>query len=146
VEPYSAKKPRGRPFGYRLSEETKNKISKGRQGSKHSEKTKDKISKSLTAYFKRRDSLADSIANEYSYISEEASEWVVDNKEEIDNEEYSILTEKRLSYLKQIEICIGSDIEHLFGHDTNPEFLMILREELQEKCDPELLKEFYSIV
>jgi len=146
VEECIAKKPRGRPFGYRLSEETKNKIRKGRLGSRHSEKTKNKISKSLTAYFKKRDSLADSIVNEYSYISEKAAEWVIDNKEEIDNEDYSIMTEKRLSYLKQIEICIGSDIEHLFGHNTTPEFLILLKERMQEMCDPEVMKEFYSII
>jgi len=43
---------RGRPMGYQLSKESKDKISKSRTGQFHSQKTKDKISKSLKKYFR----------------------------------------------------------------------------------------------
>jgi hypothetical protein len=43
---------RGRPVGYQLSEESKDKIRNGRMGTRHSQKTRDKISKSLKKYFK----------------------------------------------------------------------------------------------
>jgi hypothetical protein len=43
---------RGRPVGYELSMESKNKIRKSRVGKMHSDQTKNKISKSLKAYFK----------------------------------------------------------------------------------------------
>ncbi len=147
MEGDNVKNPRGRPVGHRLSEETKEKIRIGRLGSNHTTRTKDKISKSLSAYFKKRDSLADSIEQEYNYISDEAARWIADNREEIDDEEYAtIMTEKRLSYLKQIEICMGSDIEHLFGHNTTPELLLMLKEQIQKSCSPEALKEFYSLI
>lgn len=42
---------RGRPKGYKLSEETKRKIALGRLGKRHSEETKDKISKSVIKYW-----------------------------------------------------------------------------------------------
>ena len=63
---------RGRPIGHRLSESTKEKIRQKRLGTSHTRATKDKISRSLKAYFKSKDKLADSIEYEYSYISEEA--------------------------------------------------------------------------
>ena len=43
---------RGRPKGTVLSEETKQKISEARRGSKHSDATKAKISNTLKGYFK----------------------------------------------------------------------------------------------
>jgi len=43
---------RGRPLGYKLSAESKDKIRKSRIGTTHSDGTKNKISKSLKAYFK----------------------------------------------------------------------------------------------
>ena len=45
-------KGRGRPLGFRLSEESKRAISDSKKGQKHSELTKDKISKTLISYFK----------------------------------------------------------------------------------------------
>jgi len=139
-------KRRGRPFGYRLSEETKDKIRQGRLGISHSQETKDKISKSLSEFFKSRESLSDSIGNEYIYISEDAARWVYNNGPGLDEENLNIITEKRLSYLRQLEISLGSEIEQLFGHNSNPEFLMILKEELLSLNDSEILKEFNSLL
>lgn len=136
---------RGRPFGHRLSEATKNKIRHKRLGTHHSEKTKDKISKSLIEYFKKRDSLAASMANEYSYISDEAVEWVYDNQEAIDETE-SVVTEKRLAYLSQLEMCLGGDIENFFGHNTTPEFLLMLKEEIAKAFGKEGVAELCSLL
>lgn len=147
MEGDNVKNPRGRPFGHRLSEKTKEKIRIGRLGSSHTTQTKNKISKSLTMYFKNRDSLADSIEQEYSYISDEAVAWIVEHQEEIDDDGCAyIMTEKRLSYLKQIELCMGSDIEYLFGHNTTPELLLMLEEEIKKSCSPEVLEEFYALI
>ena len=138
-------KNRGRPLGHRLSEETKDKIRYGRLGTHHSKKTRDKISKSLIAYFKKRDSLSASIAQEYSYVSEEAADWVYENRDEIDETEH-VITEKRLSYLNQLELCLGSDIEKMFGHNATPEFLLILKEELVEAFGKDRLIELHSLL
>jgi hypothetical protein len=136
---------RGRPFGHRLSEETKDKIRNKRMGTHHSKETRDKISKSLIEYFKSRDSLAASIEHEYSYVSDEAAEWVYDNRDAIDDTEH-VLTEKRLSYLKQIELSFGNDIEHFFGHSATPEFLLILKEEIIERLGKDKLQELCSLI
>lgn len=138
-------KQRGRPFGHRLSEESKEKIRRKRLGTHHSQKTRDKISKSLTKYFSERDSLADSMEHEYSYLSEDAAEWVCRHKKDIDETDY-VMTEKRLTYLKQLEICLGNDIEYLFGHNSTPEFLLMLKEEIRKDFGNEGVKELYSLL
>ena len=136
---------RGRPFGHRLSEETKDKIRNKRMGTHHSKETRDKISKSLIKYFKSKDSLAASIEREYSYVSDEAAAWVYANRDAIDDTEY-VMTEKRLSYLKQIELCFGNDIEHFFGHNSTPEFLLILKEEIMERFGEDKIQELCSLI
>jgi hypothetical protein len=135
----SIKKNRGRPYGHRLSEKTKDKIRQKRLGSQHTQETKDKISRSLTEYFRKRNSLFSSIKHEYSYVSAEAENWVCEHKEDIDKIN-NVMTERRLAHIKQLEICMGSDIEYIFGHSITPEFLMILKEEMQEagQSEPEL--------
>ena len=138
-------KKRGRPVGHRLSAYTKDKIRQSRLGTRHSKETKDKISRSLEKYFKKRDSLADSMEYEYGYVSDEAVEWVNANKDVIDEIE-DVVTEKRLSYLSQVELCFGPDIEKLFGHNTTPEFLLILKEEIAEAFGKEELAELYSLL
>ncbi len=137
------KRKRGRPCGHRLSEETKDRIRQKRMGCCHTKKTKDKISRSLVEYFRKRDALSLSLANEYSYVSDEAVDWICEHREDIDKIEH-VMTERRLMYLRQIEICIGSDIEYLFGHNITPEFLILLKEELQEEGQNEL--ELHSLV
>ena len=136
---------RGRPFGHRLSEETKNKIRDKRVGTHHSRETRDKISKSLTEYFKSRDSLADSIAHEYNHVSEKDIDWIYNNREAIDSTEY-VVTEKRLSYLKQVELSFGGDIEHLFGHNATPEFLLLVKEEIIDLLGEDGVRELCSLL
>lgn len=122
---------RGRPFGHRLSELSKDRIRRSRIGTKHKQETKDKISKSLSAYFKKRDSLSVSLEYEYTDVSSEAVEWIFNNREDIDESE-SVMTERRLSYFKQLEISMGHELEQLFGHNNNPEILLMLKQELSD--------------
>jgi hypothetical protein len=143
-EEVKVKRQPGRPRGYKLSESTKEKIRAKRLGVKHSKETKDKISKSLINYFKNKDSLADSIEYEYSTISKEAVKWLVANKDDIDETEY-VLTDRRLWFLQKLELCVGKDVE-LFGHDTTPEFILCLKEELQEAGRSGDIEEMYSLI
>jgi hypothetical protein len=136
------KKKRGRPFGHKLSEETKEKIRQQRLGTRHSQETKNKISRSLIKYFKKRDSLAESMEYEYRKMPKEAVAWVHDNRKSIDETEH-VMTERRLWYLNQLEISMGTDFEHIFGHNATPEFFMLLKEEVN---DPELIEELESLV
>jgi len=132
MEENNGAKRRGRPFGHRLNDNTKDKIRQHRLGTHHDQETKDKISKSLSEYFKKRDSFSRSINQEYSEISSEATEWIDENSDELDKEA-DILTERRLMYSRQLEISLGHEIEVLFGHNATPEFLLLLKEELIEK-------------
>ncbi len=127
----AVKKSRGRPYGYKLSFETKNKIRQHRLGSHHNQTTKDKISKSLIAYFKKRDSFSRSINHEYEDVME-AVEWIGENSDELDDCNFSIMTERRLSHCRQLEVSLGHELEIMFGHNTTPEFLLLLKEELQK--------------
>jgi hypothetical protein len=49
---------RGRPLGFKLSEESKQKISESKTGQLHSEETKEKISHSVAAYFQTPEGIA----------------------------------------------------------------------------------------
>jgi conjugal transfer/entry exclusion protein len=49
---------RGRPLGFKLSEESKAKISKSKTGQLHDEETKEKISDSVRAYFQTPEGIA----------------------------------------------------------------------------------------
>jgi len=123
---------RGRPLGYRLSEESKHKIRLKRLGTRHTVETRNKISRSMKAYFKRRDSLSKSISDEYLHISDKAVDWIVDNKDKIDSID-DVMSAKRLNNLQQLELYFGSEIEDLFGHQMTPEFLLLVKE-LIENC------------
>lgn len=135
---------RGRPQGYKLSEESKNKIRASRFGTHHSEETKDRISRSLMKYFKERDPLSESMRNDYRNFPKKVNNWILDNKKEIDKTEY-VMTEKKMFFLGQLEICAGPDIDN-FSHEATPEFLILLKEELIEKGLTEELEELIALI
>jgi hypothetical protein len=134
----------GRPRGYKLSEETREKIRRRRIGTVQSKKTRDKISSSLLTYFKKKDLLTNGLKQEYFEASREAVDWIEDNKDIIDDTK-DIMTERRLLYLNQVEICFGFDINN-FGHNANPEFILLLKEVLQKEKDIEGLQKLYSLI
>lgn len=139
-------KKRGRPEGYKLSENSKDKIRQKRLGTHHSKETKNKISKSLKEYFRKKDPLSQSIEQEYSEISEEAVDWVCENRREIDREDNDFVSDKKLTHLRQLEISFGTDLENIFGHGNTPEFILLLREELESKGAFVDLQELQSIL
>ena len=135
---------RGRPIGYKLSEKSKDKIRDSRFGTHHSEETKNKISKSLTKYFREKGPLSESMRYDYRHFSKGIDDWIIGNKENIDHTEH-VMTEKRLFFVGQLEISAGFDIDN-FSHETTPEFLALLKEELMEKGLIEELKALEALI
>lgn len=136
----------GRPSGYKLSKESIDKIRKHKLGGRLSAKTKEKISSSLTAYFKfkKKHFLADSLKKEYANFSEEVANWIEDHKKDINNTK-NVMTKKRLAYVSRVEVNFGHDID-AFSHNTDPEFILLLKESLINDNNKEALKELYSLV
>ena len=119
---------RGRPLGFKLSEESKRAISDSKRGQRHKQETRDKISKSLVIFFKHRRPLSEEISNTYlRYEDESICEWMNEEMcEKLDNTE-DVFTERTLRNKRRIEILCGHNIE-LFSHDLNPETLTLFRE------------------
>lgn len=138
---YENKRP-GRPVGYELSDETKSKIRQSRVGKPHSLETRNKISKSLIKYFKSKDPVSVGMENEYKNFPIDARQWLYDHRHAIDNTD-GIMTNKRIVYLNQLEICYGSEIDS-FCHYATPEFFLLLKEELYG--NKEALLELTSLI
>ena len=123
---------RGRPLGFRLSEESKIAISMSKIGHHHSKSTKDKISRSLLLYFRRLNPLSKELLNYYKKRCEEGKQWeegidwVNTVKDDIDMSE-SILTIRDLRNKAKMEDKAGRDVES-FGHNITPELLLLLKE------------------
>ena len=137
-------KKRGRPLGYSLSSESKEKIRYSRIGKYHTKETMNKISMSLIRYFKNRNTISDGMENEYKRFSKEATDWIIDHRD-ILNDTEDVLTNRRISYLNQSEINYGGDIEE-FCHYATPEFLLLLKEQLMINNNKEELEEFVTLL
>jgi len=135
-----AKGNRGRPIGYKLSEESKRAIAEAKRGQRHREETKEKISRSLLIYFKQFNSLADEVTNRYCRLgNDKLCEWANDASEELDNIE-DVLTEKGMRNTRKIEICCGNDIER-FSHNATPELIIMLKQLLSKIDNAEKILE-----
>jgi hypothetical protein len=130
---------RGRPLGYRLSEESKRAISSSKRGQRHKQETRDKISRSLLYYFKTLNPLSEELTSMYCGLDQEICEWIVDSAVEIDSIE-DVMTIKSLRNARRIEISCGDNIE-FFYHEITPELLILFKEqcELTGKDPSELL-------
>ncbi len=118
---------RGRPAGFRLSEESKQAIRESKKGQRHRQETKDKISRSLVIYFRRKRPLSEEITNIYCRFEDEMIyNWVTEVRDELDEID-DVLTERVIRNKNKIEITCGSNIE-LFSHDLNPEVLYLFKE------------------
>lgn len=128
---------RGRPLGFRLSEESKRSISASKVGQKHKRETKDKISRSLLFYFRKLNPLSEEITNMYCRTNDEdVCEWIHDVSDELNLSE-DIMTLKAIRNARKIEIACGDNIE-LFYHNLNPEMIYILMEQCEEEgLDPQ---------
>jgi len=121
------KKRRGRPKGFRLSEESKQKISKSKEGQRHTQETKDKISKSLILYFRKLNPLSEEIEKRYCRCDDDDTcGWVHDVRNDLDSLT-DVMTDRSLRNTRRIELTCGNFIE-FFGHNVTPEMIVLFKE------------------
>lgn len=119
-------KKRGRPIGFKLSDETKKAISLSKQGQKHSEETKEKISKSLIAYFRKKRPVSEEIINMYCRSDDDTTcDWIMTSSQNIDDSE-EIKTFRAILNAERYEGACGSDIERV-SHSMTPEILVLFK-------------------
>ena len=136
------KKSRGRPLGFKLSDESKRAISVAKTGQRHSEETKEKISRTLMAYFRNIHPLSKELYEDYKdliELNEEINKWFKNISDEYDSTR-SVLTEKSLNSKRLREISIEynldmSNNDNLNFFPTNPE----------KMCELKLLCEAHNI-
>ena len=123
---------RGRPLGFKLTEESKRAISESKRGQKHRPETKDKISKSLIIHFRNKNPLSEELTNMYCRIdNDELCDWMEDNSEALDSFD-DILTLNTLRNARRIEVSIGVNIE-FFSHEITPELIVLFKEACEEE-------------
>lgn len=131
-------KGRGRPLGFKLSEESKRAISESKKGQRHSEATKEKISRTLISYFRNMYPLSSELYDQYHEEIESSSdnrEWFAKISALFD-ETADIYTERSLNSKRFREISIEYNISmednpYLNKLMSNPEDIC----ELKQQCD-----------
>ena len=124
-----SKRRRGRPLGFKLSEESKRAISESKKGQRHKQETKDKISRTLMLYFRKQHPVSQEIIGRYCRSdNDELCAWANDVSEELDSFE-DVKTERAMNNIRKTEIVYGQNIEY-FSHDLTPEAILIIK----EKC------------
>ena len=134
------KNSRGRPLGFKLSEESKRAISESKKGQRHSEETKDKISRTLMLYFRNIHPLSKEFSEDYADIlknNPEVAEWFDNIKERFDSFD-EVLTEKALNSkrLREISIELNMDMSSnptVDSFTNNPEKMCELRRACKSK-------------
>jgi len=121
------KRRRGRPLGFRLSEESKRAISESKKGQKHKQETKDKISRTLMLYFRKQHPVSQEIISRYCRVTDDhLCKWANKISEELDSYE-DIKTERAMNNIRKTEIVYGQNIEY-FSHELTPEVILLLKE------------------
>lgn len=121
------KKRRGRPTGFRLSEESRKAISDSKRGQRHTQETKDKISRSLIIYFKKLNPLSDEIEKRYCKMDDfETCDWVQGARDDLNNLD-DVRTDRSMRNTRRIELTCGHYIE-FFGHEVTPEVIVLFKE------------------
>lgn len=121
------KRRRGRPIGFRLSEESKKAISDSKKGQKHTQETKDKISRSLILYFRKLNPFSDEIEKRYCRMDDdEACDWVHEVRNDL-NSLNDVMTDRAMRNTRRIELTCGNYIE-FFGHEMTPETILLFKE------------------
>lgn len=121
------KKKRGRPVGYKLSEESKKAISESKKGQHHSVETREKISRSLKIYFNKLNPLSSEIKHNYRKYGKDTCRWIDCKKQEI-NDCKDIMTDRSIRNTNKIELAFGEHIER-FSHEFTPEAILLFKEE-----------------
>ncbi len=118
---------KGRPLGFRLSEESKRAISESKRGQRHKTETKDKISRSLIVYFRKLNPLSEEILKRYNFLNnEDINNWVARVKEQLDDLD-DVHTEKVMRNHRKMELTSGHNVE-FYSHRMTPEKLVMLKE------------------
>lgn len=128
------KKSRGRPLGFKLSEESKRAISVAKTGQRHSEKTKDKISRTLMAYFRNIHPLSKELYEDYKDLIDlngDINNWFEHISDTYDDTK-TVHTERSLNSKRLREISIEynidmSDNNNLNFFASNPEKMCELK-------------------
>ena len=121
------KRRRGRPLGFKLSEESKRAISESKKGQRHKQETKDKISRTLMLYFRKQHPVSQEIIGRYCRAdNDELCKWANDVSEELDTFE-DVKTERAMNNIRKTEIVYGQNIEY-FSHNLTPETILIIKE------------------
>jgi len=122
-----SKSRRGRPLGFRLSEESKKAISESKKGQKHKQETKDKISRTLMLYFRKQHPVSEEIINRYCRTNNDRlCSWANDVSDKLDCYE-DIKTERAMNNIRKTEIVYGQNIEY-FSHELTPEAILLIKE------------------
>lgn len=118
---------RGRPRGFRLSDESKEAIRESKMGQTHTQETKDKISRSLILYFRKLNPLSEEIEKRYCKMDDDFTcDWVQNVREDLDNLT-DVRTDRSLRNTRRVELTCGNNIEY-FGHSITPEVLVLFKE------------------
>lgn len=130
-------KKRGRPLGYKLSEDSKLAISRAKKGQFHKEETKEKISKSLTEHFRKKNPVSEELINRYCRSSDDRlCSWFVSSSSDIDATKH-LVTEKVIRNKSKIEYNMSNMIE-VFSHAITPELILLFKEYcFENNLDPE---------
>jgi len=128
------KRGRGRPLGFRLSEESKRAISESKKGQKHSEATKEKISRTLMAYFRMLYPFSKELYDDYKDLIDNDAEvrlWYEANIHLLDDSS-TVLTEKSLNAKRQRELSIELNMDmsnniNINSFTNNPEKMCELK-------------------
>lgn len=124
-------KKRGRPIGFKLSDETKRAISLSKQGQKHSEETKEKISKSLISYFRKKKPVSEEIINMYCRSDDDdICDWIICSSQKIDDSD-EIKTFRSILNAERYEGTFNFDIERI-SHSMTPEVLVLFKDYCEE--------------
>jgi len=120
------KKKRGRPLGFKLSDESKQAISSSKLGHIHSNNTKDKISGSLVKFYKDKYPLSSEMLEFYHrYYGEAVASWIAKNFDALDNME-DVVTDRAIHNFKRRELEFNSCF-YKSSNSLDPEKVMDLK-------------------
>lgn len=126
---------KGRPANYKVSEQTKKKISESKTGLNHTIEARENIAVGVKEYYKGKYPISADLAYVYG---DSFSDWIEDNADEI-NEDDSVLTYSRLRTVSRTETPVGGAIEWLAVENVTPELLVLWKEAMEEAEECEII-------
>lgn len=120
----------GRPKNFKVSQVTKDRISRSKMGKRHTPEAREKISQGLMRFYRRKNTLERELQDMYSDV---AGEWLKSNQEALNAPGCGTLSQMRSMNRK--ECPVGNFIEVIAYDNRTPEFLVLLKEELENEDD-----------